>query len=131
MRVIDSSVLVKYFSREKGWEKARKYIVEGAITLDLAIKELGNALWKKVLKNEMEAEIAIEIISDIIREKPMIIEDETKYLAEALKYSIENKITIYDALFIILAKNKNLELVTADKKQAKTADKTGIKTIQI
>ena len=49
MRVIDSSVLVKYFSREKGWEKARKYIVEGAMTLDLAIKEVSNTLRKRPL----------------------------------------------------------------------------------
>ncbi len=131
MRVIDSSVLVKYFSREEGWERARKYVVEGAITLDLAVKELSNALWKKVLRNEIDPELAIEIIEDIIREKPLIIEEETKYLVEALQYSIKYKITIYDALFIVLAKNKNLELVTADKKQAEVAEETGIKTVLV
>jgi len=34
VRVIDSSTLVKYFSHEAGWEKAREIILEGALTLD-------------------------------------------------------------------------------------------------
>ena len=131
MRVIDSSVLVKYFSREDGWEIARKFIIDGGITLDLALKELGNALWKKSIKKEIEPETIIQILRDIINEKPIIIEPETRYLLEALKYAIKNKITIYDSLFIVLAKNKKLELVTAVRRQAETAKKSGIKTILI
>jgi len=50
VRVIDSSTLVKYFSHEAGWEKAREIILEGMLTLDLAIKEVVSALWKKVLR---------------------------------------------------------------------------------
>ena len=44
MRVIDSSALIKYFTREEGWEKVREILLNGAITLDLAVKELGSAL---------------------------------------------------------------------------------------
>ena len=40
MKVIDSSALVKYFAREEGWERVRELILEGVITLDLAIKEV-------------------------------------------------------------------------------------------
>jgi predicted nucleic acid-binding protein len=31
---------------------------EGVVTLDLGIKEVTNALWKKVLKNEVSYDIA-------------------------------------------------------------------------
>ena len=48
MKVIDSSALIKYFSCEEGWERVREVMLEGVVTLDLAIKELLNALWKKV-----------------------------------------------------------------------------------
>jgi hypothetical protein len=40
VRVIDSSALVKYFAREEDWERVRELILEGVITLDLAIKEV-------------------------------------------------------------------------------------------
>jgi predicted nucleic acid-binding protein len=44
VKVIDSSALIKYFSREEGWERVREVMLEGVVTLDLAIKELSNAL---------------------------------------------------------------------------------------
>ncbi|MEJ2781337.1 hypothetical protein WIW89_10745 [Stygiolobus sp. CP850M] len=47
MRVIDSSSLVKFFSKEKGWEKVAEIITEGIMTLDLSIKEVANTMWKK------------------------------------------------------------------------------------
>jgi predicted nucleic acid-binding protein len=53
VRVIDSSALIKYFSREKGWEDVRIYMLEGVLTIDLAIKETLNALWRKIIKEEI------------------------------------------------------------------------------
>jgi len=44
VRVIDSSSLVKFFSKEEGWEKVAQIIEEGVITLDLSIKEVGYQL---------------------------------------------------------------------------------------
>ncbi|MEM2550417.1 MAG: type II toxin-antitoxin system VapC family toxin, partial [Nitrososphaerota archaeon] len=64
MRVIDSSTLIKYFTREDGWEKVREIILEGVITLDLAIKEVANALWRKVLRGDLKHETAIKILKD-------------------------------------------------------------------
>jgi predicted nucleic acid-binding protein len=39
VRVIDSSALIKYFTREEGWEKVREILLDGVATLDLAVKE--------------------------------------------------------------------------------------------
>ena len=55
--------------------------------------------------------------------------DQKEYLAEALEIAVRNKITIYDALFIALAKNLNTELITSDTRQAKTAKREGVETI--
>lgn len=52
MKVIDSSSLAKFFSREEGWNRVKEVILEGIVTLDLGIKEVVNALWKKVLKTK-------------------------------------------------------------------------------
>jgi predicted nucleic acid-binding protein len=35
-------------------------IKEGVITLDLSIKEVANALWKKILMREMNEDISIK-----------------------------------------------------------------------
>jgi len=53
--------LVKYFSREVGWEKAGEIVLEGVLALDLAIKEVVSALWRKVLGGEMGFDLALRI----------------------------------------------------------------------
>ncbi|MDI9620004.1 MAG: type II toxin-antitoxin system VapC family toxin [Candidatus Nezhaarchaeota archaeon] len=131
MRVIDSSTLIKYFAREDGWEKARKIILEGVITLDLAIKEVANALLKKVLRGDLSCEAAMGILKDMVEEKPIPIVNQDKYLVNAFEISAKHGLTIYDALFIALSKDRSQELVTSDAKQAKTAGKLGLKAILV
>jgi predicted nucleic acid-binding protein len=131
VRVIDSSSLVKFFSKEEDWEKIAKIIEEGVITLDLSIKEVANALWKKILMGEMNEDIAIKIIYDLLKGEAIIIVNQDEYLIEAFKIANRNKITIYDSLFIALAKSKNLELVTSDKKQYEIAKNEGVNAILI
>ncbi|MEJ2771503.1 MULTISPECIES: type II toxin-antitoxin system VapC family toxin [unclassified Stygiolobus] len=126
MRVIDSSSLVKFFSKEKGWEKVAEIITEGVMTLDLSIKEVANALWKKTLTSETKEDVAIKVLSDLVKHEAMLVVNQDKYLIEAFKISIRNKITIYDSLFIALAKLNNLELVTSDRKQYEIAMKEGV-----
>ncbi|MFZ8855691.1 MAG: type II toxin-antitoxin system VapC family toxin [Candidatus Nanopusillus sp.] len=131
MRVIDSSSLVKFFSKEEGWEKVAQIISEGVITLDLSIKEVANALWKKILKGDLNEDIAIKILYDLLKREAMIIVNQDEYLIEAFKITNRNKITIYDSLFIALAKSKNLELVTSDIKQYEIAKNEGVNALLI
>lgn len=100
MRVIDSSSLVKFFSKEKGWERVAEVITEGVLTLDLSIKEIANAFWKKVNKGEMKEDLAIKILSDLIKGEAISMANQDDYLVEAFRVANRNKITIYDALFI-------------------------------
>jgi len=129
VRVIDSSSLVKFFSKEEGWEKVAQIIEEGVITLDLSIKEVANALWKKILIGEMNENIAIKILYDLLKGEAIIIVNQYEYLIEAFKIANRNKITIYDTLFIALAKSKNLELVTSDKKQYEISKNEGVNSL--
>jgi predicted nucleic acid-binding protein len=50
VRAADSSALVKYYAREPGWERVRKVVLEDVVTLELAVIEVANALWKKVFE---------------------------------------------------------------------------------
>lgn len=129
MRVVDASVIVKYISREGGWEKARKIIADGALTIELSIKEVANAMWKKILAGEMDLQTATKAL-ELLKEVVSTVEQE-KYYKEALKLAVEKKITFYDALYIVIAKNMDAELATADERQAFAASETGIKVIKI
>ena len=131
MRVIDSSALIKYFSREKGWEDVRRYMLEGVLTIDLAIKETLNALWRKIIKEEIMYETVVKLIKDLTENRPFPLESQEQYLTDAFEIAVNNHITIYDALFIAVAKRRNLELITSDKKQADIAERLGVKTILV
>jgi predicted nucleic acid-binding protein len=121
VRVIDSSALIKYVSREEGWEIVETHIKEGCVTLELAIKETANALVKKVLKNEVATETAKKIIAHL--PKIVRIVPQTEHFSKAVEIATKYKITIYDALFIALAVNFGQPLLTSDKKQAEISEK--------
>jgi predicted nucleic acid-binding protein len=103
----------------------------GVVTLDLGIKEAANALWKKVTRNEISYTTAQTILKDLAEEKAIPIIDQTKLLAKAFALAVDEKITVYDALFIAAAKELGTELVTSDKKQMEAATRNGVKTIYI
>ncbi len=75
----------------------------------------------------MSFELALKIVKDLVEGRPLPLEPQEVYLAEAFEISVKSKITIYDALFITLAKKRNLELVTSDEKQADAARKHNVK----
>ncbi len=127
MIVIDSSVLVMYFAREPGWKKAREVILQGPITLDLAVKEVANALWKKARRGEISIEDAITIVEDLARGDAVLLEPQQPYIVEAFRIAFETGITVYDALFIALARKRGLVLATADVKQAEVAQRLGVR----
>ena len=105
--------------------------MDGVATLDLAVKELGSALWKKVQRGEIKREDALKIMDDLVRERPFPIERQEKYLIRAFEIALEYEISIYDALFIVFAKEKSLDLVTSDAKQAKIARNVGLNSIMV
>jgi len=131
VKLIDSSALIKYFSREEGWERVREVMLEGVVTLDLAIMELSNALWKKVRRAEMSIDIARSILEDLITNKAIPIESEDKYLDKAFEIAVEHGLTVYDSLFIAMALKRSLDLITCDENQASIARKLGVKTLTI
>jgi len=131
VRVIDSSALAKYFSREKGWEKVRELLLEGVITLELALKEVASSLLKKVARGEMSHEIVPTIVRELVEESPLPLKEQGRYVAKAFDIALKHGITIYDALLIVLAMELEAELITSDKKQANAASNSGVKVIYV
>jgi len=127
--VIDSSALTKYILREEGWREVRKYLEEGCVTLDLAIKETINALWKRVLMGNLDEGYAKEVVRSFLESGIVKVEEQDQLLEEAFSIAVKRKMMVYDSVFIALAKKKGLPLLTSDRKQAEVAEEEGVKTI--
>lgn len=125
--VIDASSLAKYILREENWEEVREYLLNEAYSLTLALAEISNAIWKHyVIYKEISYEDA-EIMFNALRKLKdiLVFEQFEKYLDDAVKISMKEKITVYDALYIAQAKKFN-SLLTSDERQWKVARKMGI-----
>ena len=127
MNIIDSSVLVKFFLKEPGWENVKEHIIN-SVGIELNIKELYNAIWKKNIMKQII--LSKEILKDLSEiDQVITIVDQRKYMNIALEVAVANKITVYDSLFIAIAKAQNYRLVTYDVKQGEIAKKLDVKVI--
>jgi predicted nucleic acid-binding protein len=126
MLLIDTSAIVKFFSKEPGWEGTAKHVAN-SLTIPLAAVELGSALLKKARKNEIAQDTAIELLNGYL--ESAIFVDQNKHLGTAVRIAIKADLAIYDSLFIATALNEGYELASCDEKQIKVANGLGIKTI--
>lgn len=129
MIVIDASALIKFLLREPGWQVVEEALREGALSLDMLIKETCNAVLKRYKRGEMTLEEVDSVLSalKILRGTALKIESEATYIDEAVRFALEKGITVYDALYIVYSKAKNSALLTADNTQARIALNEGIK----
>ncbi len=94
-------------------------IPEGCV-LDLTLYEFGNILWKNlVLKKKGSLEDVTETVNFLLDLDLEIIRVEKEDFTEILKIAVENKITVYDAAYIYVARKRGLVLKTLDKKLQK------------
>ena len=117
MIVIDASALVKYILKEQGWEKVEEHLHQSD-SLELIQLEATNAIWKNYYLKRITKKDSIKgfQVLEALCEKVLTLHE-----------SIQEKVPIYDVLYIMLAMNESAILVTSDKKQAKLASKLGIK----
>ncbi|MEQ9714936.1 MAG: type II toxin-antitoxin system VapC family toxin [Candidatus Asgardarchaeum sp.] len=132
MIVIDASALSKYVLKEPGWSSIEKYLYE-AYSLDFALIESANAIWKAYYMNLISEKDAIKKLEalKIIFSKVLTVIDSSKFIGDAFSFAIENRTPIYDMLYIALAKQQNLPLLTSDNKQARIARKYDIEVIEV
>jgi len=127
--IIDSSSLSKFANKEQDWEKVERKLADREVsTLDFAMLEIGNSIWKRVSKKEIPAENALSIYKEIVRSifedgLVILVPAESALLNDSLELAIREKITTYDSAFIELANKNKCELVTSDGKQRDTSKK--------
>ena len=106
-------------------EKTLRLFSENCI-LDLTKYEVGNALWKEhMLRRAIEADELKELLgllrTIILRTKVTSIDAQD--LPDVAEVAEKERITFYDASYVIAAKVQNLTLVTEDANLAKAASK--------
>jgi predicted nucleic acid-binding protein len=117
--VLDSSVVVKWFSDEQGTDEALQLLdshVEGSVRLwvvDLAYSEVANALRYNPGFNLDRLREAVERMYGLHMGTAPVAE---ALLKRAAKMAYEGDVTIYDALPVALAQEMGTVCVTGDVK---------------
>ena len=119
MIILDSSVVVKWFSEEEYTEKAlaiRERIRMGeerVVVPDLLLYELANALKYNPSFDANDVSDALTSIFDMDLE---IVTPIPEIINLAVALAFEYNITVYDAFYIALAKDLELTFITADRR---------------
>ena len=115
--VVDASVAIKWFVPEVHADAAVRLLQIPAILLapDLIFAEVGNVLWKKCRLHELTQEDATAILSDF-KQMPFSSHAHAPLLETAWQIASIYQCTVYDSLYVALAKTEGCVLVTADRK---------------
>lgn len=113
--VVDASVVVKWFLPERWSEEARRLLDEpvGLVAPDLLFAEAGNAIWKRVRMRQLPAPLARRLVADIAKIAVRPVASRT-LLKDAMGVAVSAGITVYDAMYLVLAVRLRTQLVTAD-----------------
>ena len=114
--VVDASVAAKWVVEEDHSGKA-------ALLLELDARhapghwlaEAGNVLWSKVFHGDLTAADAEERMAVLMR-APVTGPAITDLMPRALAISIAHRVTIYNSLYVALAEQRDIPLVTADER---------------
>ena len=125
--VVDASVVIKWFIPEIHAINASRLLKKTFrfIAPDLIFAEVSNILWKKSRSKELTLEIATEIIEDF-KKLPIVIHESELLLDTAWQIATAHQCTVYDSLYVALAKIESCLLVTADKALCNALSKTNL-----
>lgn len=115
--VVDASVAVKWFIPEELSADARMFLSTEYELLapDLLWAELGNVLWKKHRRRELDPHTARRLLRDFAR-VPIEYHASERWTEAALELAIRHGVTVYDGLYLALAAGNRCRVVTADRR---------------
>ena len=130
--VMDASVLIKFYVPEILSDRAERLLAKvekkdlDLLAPDLIYPEAGNILWKKQRLRELTRS-EVEEIADAILSLPLKIEASRSLLPLAVDIAIAYGITVYDALYLSLAKVYETTMITSDRRLVDVLAKTDLK----
>ena len=126
--LIDASALASYILREKGSERVRECLVQGVMSPELVVKETANAIVKAERAgriDDQQAHSCLRALKALSRTNIRFANQED-VMEESFDLALKSDLTVYDALYISLAKKLKVPLLTCDERQAKAAGGEGI-----
>ena len=117
LHVVDASIVVKWFLPEVHAEAAKRLLdtTHDLLAPDLVWSELGNVLWKKLRRGQLERAQARAVLEDL-RRYPLRIAAAEPLAGPALEIATDLGRSFYDCLYLALAQREDSALVTADRK---------------
>ncbi|HFC29705.1 MAG TPA: PIN domain-containing protein [Oceanospirillales bacterium] len=116
--VLDASVVIKWFIPEIYWQQAvflQHYPVSSLHAPDFVQLECTSILSKKVRRQELQLNEANQI-QDLLLQMPVQMYSWQDLLLKAGQVAHATCRSVYDCLYLVLAKQLQGKMVTADKK---------------
>ena len=113
--VIDASVAVKWVLDEPGSPQARALAGARLEAPDLLLVECANILWKKVQLGDLRQAEAMARM-DLLNQAPVTWASSPDLLGNALRLALHLRHPVYDCLYLALALELAIPLVTADRR---------------
>lgn len=128
--VIDASVAIKWFIDEPLHENARQILRdrEELHAPDLLISELGNIVWKKMMRGEIEETHAQSIVLSL-HDLPITLHPSVELINRALQIASAIKHPVYDCLYLACAETLGSRILTADEKLKRVLAGSSLSTI--
>jgi predicted nucleic acid-binding protein len=114
--VVDASVIAKWVVEEDHSAQAALLLAfDARHAPDHWRAEAVNVLWSKVFHGDLTATDAEERMTVLLR-APIIDTPIAALLPRAFAISVARMVTIYDALYVALAEQRDIPLITADER---------------
>ncbi len=113
--VVDASVAVRWVLEEPGSRQSRQLAEAALEAPDFLLLECANILWKKVRLGDLRPPEAAERL-ELLARAPIAWASSTDVLGEALRLALELRHPVYDCLYLALALDRGVPLVTADRR---------------
>jgi predicted nucleic acid-binding protein len=126
--VVDASVFVKLLIEEPGSDRAEELVAQAdrLFAPDLLIIETANTLWKKVRRQGLPQDGALDSLEEAQRFDVELVSS-ADLLVEALAIACELPHPLYDCLYLLLALRGGRALATADARMREAAEGLGVR----
>ena len=125
--VVDASIAVQWFANEPRSSAAARLLEEERrlCAPDLMPVEAANAWWKKVRLGHMEAADLDQALVNLLSLGVELV-PATSLLARTARLAVEIGHSVYDCLYLTLARDRRAQLATDDRALRRAAARLGI-----
>ncbi|MHB8565692.1 MAG: type II toxin-antitoxin system VapC family toxin [Nitrososphaerales archaeon] len=134
--VIDSSALVAFSLKEKGLnvEAMKDLFLEEVISIDLIRAESTNAILvskQRGIVGSEDASAALRVTLKLLENNFKFMDQNDELILDSYNLADSQKLSVYDAIYVSLAKREDCSLASKDAKQIEVARKLGIRIEEI